>query len=116
MKQPANSCEVRKGCVVFGTECRGEEEKEERGVKLENKRRAKRKVKQDEKKRRRGGDEQGRGEDSYSGEAVEANFKHEQKTAEKSQQTFLSDVGEKEKKIFLYAGIGPLTVFCSCYI
>lgn len=32
MKQPANSCEARKGCEVFGTEGRGEEE--ERGRKL----------------------------------------------------------------------------------
>lgn len=35
MKQPANSCGVRKGCVVFGTESRGEEEEEERGEEIE---------------------------------------------------------------------------------
>jgi len=35
VKQPANSCEVRKGCVVFSTE--GREEEEKRGGKLEHK-------------------------------------------------------------------------------
>lgn len=32
MKQPANSCEVRKGCVVFRTDCGGEEVEKRRGV------------------------------------------------------------------------------------
>lgn len=32
MKQPANSCEVRKGCVVFRTDCGGGEVEKRRGV------------------------------------------------------------------------------------
>lgn len=32
MKQPANSCEVIKGCVVFRTDCKGEEVEKRRGV------------------------------------------------------------------------------------
>lgn len=48
MKQPANSCEVRKGCVVFSTDRtdgRGDEEEEEEeeksGAKLKRLRRGK---------------------------------------------------------------------------